>query len=84
MQVRNLDSCIKVAVDFVSPHNLGLCLHMARELRVWRDPNEPELYAHNRDSENPGESNEDRLAAQSIMVHAVHRMLPAVRELLHE
>ena len=32
-QVRNLTSSMKVAVDFLSPHNMGLCLHMAREIR---------------------------------------------------
>ena len=32
-QVRNLRSCLKVAVDFVSPESAGLCLVMARQLR---------------------------------------------------
>jgi lysine-specific demethylase 3 len=32
-QVRNLRSCIKVAMDFVSPESLGQCEHMAQALR---------------------------------------------------
>lgn len=32
-QVRNLRSCLKVAVDFVSPESAGTCLIMARQLR---------------------------------------------------
>ena len=32
-QVRNLRSCLKVAVDFVSPESVGECLSMARQLR---------------------------------------------------
>ncbi|XP_074285590.1 lysine-specific demethylase JMJ26-like isoform X2 [Silene latifolia] len=32
-QVRNLKSCIKVALDFVSPENFGECIRLAGELR---------------------------------------------------
>ncbi|XP_071912794.1 lysine-specific demethylase JMJ27-like isoform X1 [Coffea arabica] len=33
-QVRNLKSCIKVALDFVSPENVGECVRMTEEFRV--------------------------------------------------
>ncbi|XP_055961692.1 lysine-specific demethylase JMJ26-like isoform X3 [Mercurialis annua] len=32
-QVRNLKSCIKVALDFVSPENVGECIRLTEELR---------------------------------------------------
>ncbi|XP_030506640.2 lysine-specific demethylase JMJ26 isoform X1 [Cannabis sativa] len=32
-QVRNLKSCIKVALDFVSPENVGECIRLAEEFR---------------------------------------------------
>ncbi|CAL0300508.1 unnamed protein product [Lupinus luteus] len=33
-QVRNLKSCIKVALDFVSPENVGECFHLTEEFRT--------------------------------------------------
>ncbi|XAR73094.1 hypothetical protein NMG60_11006936 [Bertholletia excelsa] len=33
-QVRNLKSCIKVALDFVSPENVGECVRLTEEFRV--------------------------------------------------
>ncbi|KAL0419305.1 UNVERIFIED_CONTAM: Lysine-specific demethylase [Sesamum radiatum] len=33
-QVRNLKSCIKVALDFVSPENLGECIRLTEEFRT--------------------------------------------------
>ncbi|CAI0444133.1 unnamed protein product [Linum tenue] len=33
-QVRNLKSCIKVAVDFVSPENVGQCIRLTEEFRL--------------------------------------------------
>ncbi|XP_027364241.1 lysine-specific demethylase JMJ25-like [Abrus precatorius] len=33
-QVRNLKSCIKVALDFVSPENIGECFHLTEEFRT--------------------------------------------------
>ncbi|CAJ2648362.1 unnamed protein product [Trifolium pratense] len=32
-QVRNLKSCTKVAVDFVSPENVHMCMHLTEEFR---------------------------------------------------
>jgi hypothetical protein len=31
--VRNLRPCVKVAIDFVSPENVGICVGMAARLR---------------------------------------------------
>jgi lysine-specific demethylase 3 len=33
-QVRNLKSCIKVALDFVSPENVQECLKLTEEFRL--------------------------------------------------
>ncbi|KAK3026134.1 hypothetical protein RJ639_042577, partial [Escallonia herrerae] len=33
-QVRNIKSCIKVALDFVSPENIGECIRLTEEFRV--------------------------------------------------
>ncbi|KAG8382465.1 hypothetical protein BUALT_Bualt05G0080100 [Buddleja alternifolia] len=33
-QVRNLKSCIKVALDFVSPENIGECIRLTEEFRI--------------------------------------------------
>ncbi|GKC38617.1 JmjC domain-containing protein, partial [Tanacetum coccineum] len=33
-QVRNLKSCIKVALDFVSPENVGECIRLTEDFRV--------------------------------------------------
>ncbi|GAV72264.1 JmjC domain-containing protein [Cephalotus follicularis] len=33
-QVRNLKSCIKVALDFVAPENVGECIRLTNEFRV--------------------------------------------------
>lgn len=45
-QVRNLRSCVKVAVDFVSPESIGECLAMAHQLR--RCPQDLKLPAQDR------------------------------------
>ncbi|GAA0186380.1 histone modifying enzyme [Lithospermum erythrorhizon] len=36
-QVRNLKSCIKVALDFVSPDNVKVCIDLAEELRMLKN-----------------------------------------------
>ena len=33
-QVRNLRSCIKVALDFVAPEHVGHCVRLTEELRL--------------------------------------------------
>ena len=74
VQVRNLTSCMKVAVDFLSPHNMGLCMHMAQEIRADQDRGadlrdwysaEPE-HAH---------AKEDTLQTEKILVHAALALL---------
>jgi hypothetical protein len=73
-QVRNLTSSMKVAVDFLSPHNMGLCLHMAREIRGdGQDDNTTaaEWYA---DPENWAEKQE-KLQSEPILVHVAYAQL---------
>ncbi|XP_040938896.1 lysine-specific demethylase JMJ25 isoform X2 [Gossypium hirsutum] len=55
-QVRNIKSCIKVALDFVSPENVGECVRLTEEFRV--------LPRDHR-------TNEDKLEVKKMIVHAV-------------
>ncbi|XP_057950514.1 lysine-specific demethylase JMJ26-like [Malania oleifera] len=55
-QVRNMKSCIKVALDFVSPENVGECIRLAEEFRV--------LPKNHR-------ANEDKLEVMKMILHAV-------------
>ncbi|XP_022762167.1 lysine-specific demethylase JMJ25-like, partial [Durio zibethinus] len=55
-QVRNIKSCIKVALDFVSPENVGECVRLAEEFRV--------LHHDHR-------AKEDKLEVKKMIVHAV-------------
>ncbi|XP_027932966.1 lysine-specific demethylase JMJ25-like [Vigna unguiculata] len=55
-QVRNLKSCTKVAVDFVSPENVHMCLHLTEEFR--RLPKNHK-------------AREDKLEIQKMIVYAV-------------
>ncbi|XP_004308619.1 PREDICTED: lysine-specific demethylase JMJ25-like [Fragaria vesca subsp. vesca] len=55
-QVRNLKSCIKVAVDFVSPETVGQCFRLTEEFRT--------LPPDHRASE-------DKLEVKKMIVHAV-------------
>lgn len=77
LQVRNLMSSIKVAVDFVSPHNIGLCLHMAREMRAQRNAETPlsEVYALDQDFEH-----QDSLQAENILVYGALAMYQQVKD----
>lgn len=59
-QVRNLKSCIKVALDFVSPENVGECVKLTREFR--RLPS-----AHR--------AKEDKLEIKKIAVHALQEVI---------
>ena len=55
-QVRNLNNCIKVAEDFVSPENIHHCFRLTQEFRDLSD----------------GHSNhEDKLQVKNIIYHAV-------------
>ncbi|PON68253.1 Zinc finger, RING-type domain containing protein [Parasponia andersonii] len=55
-QVRNLKSCIKVALDFVSPENVGECIRLAEEFRVL-PPNH--------------RANEDKLEVKKMTLYAI-------------
>ncbi|XP_020535108.1 lysine-specific demethylase JMJ25 isoform X2 [Jatropha curcas] len=55
-QVRNLKSCIKVAMDFVSPENVGECIRLTEEFRVL-PPNH--------------RAKEDKLEVKKMYLHAM-------------
>ncbi|KAI3523952.1 hypothetical protein L1887_02488 [Cichorium endivia] len=55
-QVRNLKSCIKVALDFVSPENVGECIRLTEDFRV--------LPQNHR-------AKEDKLEVKKMALHAV-------------
>ncbi|XP_004301534.1 PREDICTED: lysine-specific demethylase JMJ25-like [Fragaria vesca subsp. vesca] len=55
-QVRNLKSCIKVALDFVSPENVGECFRLTEEFRT--------LPTNHRASE-------DKLEVKKMIVHTL-------------
>ncbi|KAF5805697.1 putative transcription factor C2H2 family [Helianthus annuus] len=55
-QVRNLKSCIKVALDFVSPENVGECIQLTEDFRV--------LPQYHR-------AKEDKLEVKKMALHAV-------------
>ncbi|EPS68030.1 hypothetical protein M569_06743, partial [Genlisea aurea] len=65
-QVRNLKSCTKVAVDFVSPENLHECLRLTEEFR--------KLPRHHR-------ANEDKLEVKKMIIYAVDRAVRDLEEL---
>ncbi|CAK7356662.1 unnamed protein product [Dovyalis caffra] len=55
-QVRNLKSCIKVALDFVSPENIGECIRLTEEFRLL-PPNH--------------RAKEDKLEVKKMCLHAM-------------
>ncbi|XP_071704152.1 lysine-specific demethylase JMJ25-like [Rutidosis leptorrhynchoides] len=55
-QVRNLKSCIKVALDFVSPENVGECIRLTEDYRVL-----PQKHI----------AKEDKLEVKKMALHAV-------------
>lgn len=64
---------MKVAVDFLSPHSMQVCQHMAKEIRSDQDRNadlrkwystHEDIYFH-----------EDDLLTETILVHAAHQLL---------
>lgn len=59
-QVRNLKSCIKVAMDFVSPENVSECMRLTGEFRVL-PPNH--------------RAKEDKLEVKKMTFHAVKKAL---------
>ncbi|KAI3495173.1 hypothetical protein L1887_37382 [Cichorium endivia] len=66
-QVRNLKSCTKVAVDFVSPENIQECIRLTNEFR--RLPR-----GH--------KAKEDKLEIKKMVLHAMHQSLTDFEELM--
>ncbi|URE04995.1 JmjC domain containing protein [Musa troglodytarum] len=64
-QVRNLKSCIKVALDFVSPENIKECVHLADEIRV--------LPTNHR-------GKEDKLEVKKMVIYAVQQVIKDLEE----
>ncbi|XVF67009.1 hypothetical protein PTKIN_Ptkin10aG0086000 [Pterospermum kingtungense] len=57
-QVRNIKSCIKVALGFVSPENVGECVRLAEEFRVLPHDHR---------------ARKDKLEVKKMIVHAVYQ-----------
>ncbi|KAM7482495.1 hypothetical protein LguiB_007078 [Lonicera macranthoides] len=65
-QVRNLKSCIKVALDFVSPENVNECIRLTEEFRVL-PPNH--------------RANEDKLEVKKMCLHAINHAVKELENL---
>ncbi|XP_078441773.1 lysine-specific demethylase JMJ27-like isoform X2 [Wolffia australiana] len=65
-QVRNLKSCIKVALDFVSPENVNECINLTEEFR--RLPQDHR-------------ANEDKLEVKKMMIHATCKAVEELQKL---
>ncbi len=63
-QVRNLNNCIKVAGDFVSPENVSHCFNLTQEFRQLSDTHT---------------NHEDKLQIKNIIYHAVKDALSSLR-----
>ncbi|PIA28769.1 hypothetical protein AQUCO_06700052v1 [Aquilegia coerulea] len=57
-QVRNLKSCLKVAVDFVSPENINECIQLTEEFRSL-----PQNHS----------AKEDKLEVKKMILHAIYK-----------
>ncbi|GMI93294.1 hypothetical protein HRI_002998700 [Hibiscus trionum] len=66
-QVRNLKSCTKVAVDFVSPENIKECLRLTEEFR--------QLPKHHK-------AREDKLEIKKMIIYGVERAVNELSELI--
>ncbi|KAJ8647439.1 hypothetical protein MRB53_000462 [Persea americana] len=64
-QVRNLKSCIKVALDFVSPENIHECIRLTEEFR---------LLPHDH------RANEDKLEVKKMTIHAMDKALQDLQD----
>lgn len=65
-QVRNLKSCIKVALDFVSPENVGECIRLTEEFR--------ELPPNHR-------ANEDKLEVKKMSLYGISQAVQDLKKL---
>lgn len=68
-QVRNLQNCIKVAEDFVSPENVSHCFHLTQEFRALSDTHT---------------NHEDKLQIKNIIYHAVKDSLTILANVKEE
>ncbi|XP_036140897.1 lysine-specific demethylase 3A isoform X2 [Monomorium pharaonis] len=68
-QVRNLQNCIKVAEDFVSPENVSHCFHLTQEFRALSDTHT---------------NHEDKLQIKNIIYHAVKDSLTVLANVKEE
>ncbi|KAF8107139.1 hypothetical protein N665_0126s0057 [Sinapis alba] len=68
-QVRNIQSCIKVALDFVSPESVEECLRLTQEFR--RLPKDHR-------------SNEDKLELKKIVLHAASSAIREANKLMQK
>ncbi|KAJ6376918.1 hypothetical protein OIU76_025967 [Salix suchowensis] len=66
-QVRNLQSCTKVAVDFVSPENIRECLRLTEEFR--------HLPVNHR-------AREDKLEIKKMVIYAIDKAIVDLQELI--
>ncbi|KAG1359531.1 lysine-specific demethylase JMJ25 [Cocos nucifera] len=64
-QVRNLKSCIKVALDFVSPENVCECIRLTEEFRVL-----PEEHR----------AKEDKLEVKKVALHAFNHVVKELKD----
>nr|GEU93111.1 JmjC domain-containing protein [Tanacetum cinerariifolium]GEU93116.1 JmjC domain-containing protein [Tanacetum cinerariifolium] len=64
-QVRNLKSCIKVALDFVSPENVGECIRLTEDFRVL-----PQNH----------KAKEDKLEVKKMALYAVEAAVKDLKE----
>ncbi|KAL8543882.1 hypothetical protein ACS0TY_004439 [Phlomoides rotata] len=64
-QVRNLKSCIKVALDFVSPENVPSCFQLTKEFRL--------LPQNHR-------AKEDKLEVKKMVIHAIRETVKDVKD----
>ncbi|KAK0594289.1 hypothetical protein LWI29_023474 [Acer saccharum] len=63
-QVRNLKSCTKIAMDFVSPENVGECFRLTEEFRKL-----PQYHS----------AKEDKLEVKKMIVHAVDSVVRSIQ-----
>uniref|UniRef100_A0A2P2LJK1 JmjC domain-containing protein n=1 Tax=Rhizophora mucronata TaxID=61149 RepID=A0A2P2LJK1_RHIMU len=66
-QVRNLKSCTKVAVDFVSPENVSECLKLTEEFRQLPQGHK---------------AREDKLEIKKMVIYAVEQAIKDLQELI--
>ncbi len=77
--MRNLKSCIKVAIDFVSPESAAQCLELTHERRLLT-LRENEMAAEGEELGAPeGRRHTDKLQAELMVARAAAAALPHLR-----